>query len=265
VKGLQIPQEKNMDRHADRFWEIDCLRGFAVFSMLLYHFLYDLDFFGIANVQIRSGLFLYISRSAAFLFILISGTALSISHSRALDKEVDGVKTENFLKYLKRGLKLFSMGLVITAITWIFFPKQYIIFGILHFLGVSAVLAYPFLKYGKENLLFSLFFGLTGLYLWDKTFGFSALLWLGFTPDNFTTLDYFPIFPWFGALLAGIFLGNSLYKGGKRRFKIPKAGKNPLPRFISIVGQHSLVIYFIHQPLFLALLLLSGLLKSGIL
>lgn len=254
-----------MDRRADRFWEIDCLRGLAVFLMLLYHFLYDLDFFGIENIQIWSGFFLYVGRSAAFLFILISGTALSISHSRALDKEVDGVKTENFLKYLKRGIKLFSMGLVITAVTWIFFPTQYIVFGILHFFGVSAVLAYPFLKYGKENLFFSLFFGLTGLYLKDKTFEFSTLLWLGFTPENFTTLDYFPIFPWFGVLLAGIFLGNSLYEGGKRRFKIPKAGNSALTRYISIVGQHSLVIYFIHQPLFLAILLLNGLLKPGML
>jgi uncharacterized membrane protein len=233
--------------------------------MLLYHFLYDLDFFGIEYVQIGSGLFLYVGRSAAFLFILISGTALSIGHSRDLDKEINGVKTENFLKYLKRGLKLFSMGLVVTAITWIFFPDQYIIFGILHFFGVSAVLAYPFLKYGKENLFFSLFFGLTGLYLMDKTFGFSALLWLGFTPENFTTLDYFPIFPWFGVLLAGIFLGNSLYKGGERRFRIPKAGKNSLIKLVSVVGQHSLVIYFVHQPLFLALLFLSGLLNPKIL
>jgi uncharacterized membrane protein len=127
------------------------------------------------------------------------------------------------------------------------------------------VLAYPFLKYGKENLFFSLFFCLTGLYLRGETFGFSALLWLGFTPENFTTLDYFPIFPWFGVLLAGIFLGNSLYEGGERRFKIPKAGKNPLIKFTSIIGQHSLVIYFVHQPLFLALLFLSGLLNPRIL
>ncbi len=252
-----------MDRHADRFWEIDCLRGFAVLLMLLYHFLYDLDFFGIENIQIRSGFLLYMARSAAFLFILISGTALSISHSRALGKEIGENKAENFSKYLKRGLKLFSMGLVITGITWVFFPGQYIIFGILHFFGVSAVLAYPFLKYGKENLLFSLFFGLTGLYLREKTFGFSALLWLGFTPEKFSTLDYFPIFPWFGVLLAGIFLGNSIYAGGKRRFKISNSGKNPFLRSISSVGRYSLVIYFIHQPLFLVILFLSGLLDPG--
>jgi uncharacterized membrane protein len=257
--------EKFMARYADRFWEIDCLRGLAVLLMLLYHFLYDLDFFEIANIQLRSGFILYAGRFSALLFILISGAALSISHSRALKKKFAGNEAENFSKYLKRGIKLYLMGLLLTVITWIFLPEEYIVFGILHFFGVSAILVYPFLDYGKENLLFSLFFGLIGLYLRNMTFGFSSLLWLGFTPENFSTLDYFPIFPWFGVLLAGVFLGNFLYSGGKRQFEISYSGKNPLIRLFSRTGQHSLVIYFIHQPLFLGLLFLSGLLNLNML
>ena len=171
--------ENFMAKYADRFWEIDCLRGIAVLLMLLYHFLYDLELFGLADIQLRSGLILYAGRFSALLFILISGIALSISHSRALNKEIsrkgaesgrketknDGKETEKFSKYLKRGLKLYLMGLLLTGITWIFLPEEYIVFGILHFFGVSAVLVYPFLKYGKENLFFSLFFGLSGFYL----------------------------------------------------------------------------------------------------
>ncbi|HII93380.1 MAG TPA: DUF1624 domain-containing protein [Methanosarcina sp.] len=254
-----------MARYADRLWEIDCLRGLAVLLMLLYHFLYDLDFFKLVDIQLSSGLILYAGRFSALLFILISGAALSISHSRALNKESAGNGAENFSKYLKRGTKLYLMGLLLTGITWIFLPEEYIVFGILHFFGVSAVLVYPFLKYGKENLFFSIFFGLLGLYLRNMTFGFSSLLWLGFTPENFRTLDYFPVLPWFGVLLAGVFLGNFLYAEGKRQFEMPYTGKNPLIRLSSRVGQHSLFIYFIHQPLFLGFLFLSGLLNLNML
>ena len=127
-----------MVRCTDRFWEIDCVRGFAVLLMLLYHFLYDLDFFELADIQLRSGLILYAGRFSALLFILISGTALCISHSRALNKDLDKNGTENFSKYLRRGLKLYLMGLLLTGITWVFLPEEYIVFGILHFFGVSA-------------------------------------------------------------------------------------------------------------------------------
>lgn len=251
-----------MTGHADRFWEIDCLRGFAVLLMLIYHFLYDLNFFKLASIDLNSGIFLYGGRTAALLFILVSGTALSISHSRAIARRGnENGQKENFSKYLKRGIRLFSMGLILTGVTWIFLPEEYIVFGILHFFGVSAVLVYPFLKYRKENLFFSLFFILTGFYLRSSTFDFSYLLWLGFAPQNFTTLDYFPIFPWFGVLLSGVFLGNSFYSGGSRRFQIPETGKSPLFRFFSIIGKHSLFIYFIHQPLFLGLLFLGGLIN----
>jgi uncharacterized membrane protein len=253
-----------MAGHMDRFWEIDLLRGFAVFLMLLYHFLYDLNFFKLADINLNSGFFLYAGRTAALLFILISGTALAISHSRGLAKKNSETgQKENFSKYLKRGIKLFFMGFVLSAVTWIFLPEEYIVFGILHFFGVSAILVYPFLKYRKENLFFSFFFILIGFYLRSRIFDFSYLLWLGFTPANFTTLDYFPIFPWFGVLLAGVFLGNSLYANGNRQFQIPETGNFLFFKFFSIMGQHSLFIYFVHQPLFLGLLFLGGLIKPG--
>lgn len=263
-----------MYRAQGRFWEIDFLRGLAVVLMLGYHFLYDLDFFRLAEFELNSGLLSYIGRGSAEMFILVSGAALSISYSRAngpggsashsLSSSTlhltssSAFPSKLFRKYLRRGLKLFALGLVLTAVTRVFLPERYILFGILHFFGVSAILAYPYLRLKEANLLMALLFLIPGYWLGTRTFGFSTLVWLGFRPEHFQALDYFPVFPWFGMVLLGIYLGNSLYAGGIRQFAVPALESSGAVKGFSWLGKHSLFIYFIHQPLFLALLWTAG-------
>ena len=111
-----------------------------------------------------------------------------------------------FYKYLKRGLRIFGYGLIITAVTWIVIGQGFIIFGILHFVGIAIILEYPFYKRKYTNLILGLFFIAAGIYLMNFNFNFYELLWLGFTPNNFYTLDYFPLLPWLGVVSLGIFI-----------------------------------------------------------
>lgn len=291
-----------MDSKVKRFWEIDFFRGLAVLMMLAFHFLYDLDFFRLLELSINSGPLLYVGRSSAVLFILISGTALSISYSRQEKEnntgssftsgfqpgtrrevsEIPASKTYGsdeygpekyrketygsgvFRKYLKRGLKLFSLGLLLTAVSRIFMEERYIAFGILHFFGVASVLAYPLLPLKKGALLSGVFFTLVGFFLRERSFYFSTLLWLGFRPEAFRSLDYFPIFPWFGVLLLGLYLGNTFYPESRRLFTFPDLSEIRTVKYLCAVGRHSLFIYFIHQPLFLAALYLCGFLDPNL-
>jgi uncharacterized membrane protein len=77
-------------------------------------------------------------------------------------------------------------------------------------------------------------------------------------PENFVTFDYFPIFPWFGVTLLGIYFGNLFYENGKRQFTIKDMSNNSIIKFLTFLGRNSLFIYLGHQPLLIILLLILG-------
>jgi uncharacterized membrane protein len=222
----------------ERFWEIDFLRGYAIIAMVVYHLLFDLRYFAGWDINLSSGIFWAIGRSAAILFVFLVGVSMAISYSR--NKELD--------KFLIRGVKVLFIALSITLVTWLLFPQNYIIFGVLHLIGLSVLLSYPFLKHYKYNAIIGVLIIVVGLYFFTQPSAFAELLWL--LPYSFSTFDYFPIFPWFGLVLLGIYAGNRFYVE-ERRFSF----KN---RFgiIQKLGRHSLLIYLIHQPILVGLIYL---------
>jgi uncharacterized membrane protein len=61
-------------------------------------------------------------------------------------------------------------------------------------------------------------------------------------------LDYFPLLPWFGFTLVGIAIGDCIYCGETRRIRTPDFSKYTPAKLFSWIGQYSLVIYLLHQP-----------------
>jgi uncharacterized membrane protein len=244
-----------------RFWEIDFLRGIAIIMMIIFHFLFDIYYFNSLAFNPHSGFWWGFARIAASIFIVLVGVSLTLSYSRAKQAGT----ANGFPKYMKRGLKIFGLGLMISLVTWIFLPSGLIMFGVLHLIGVSVIIAYPFLRYRYLNLTLGAIFILIGIYLSTMTFDFYWLVWLGFMPKAFYTLDYFPIFSWFGVVLIGILIGNTLYKDYIRRFRLPDLSGNPLSKAFCYMGRHSLLIYLIHQPVLITLLYLFGFVDIGLL
>ena len=239
----------------NRFWEIDLVRGLAAVMMVVYHFFYDLNFFDVYRLSIGSGFWWFFARSIGTLFIVLVGVSLTLSYSRTKMQNPQG---GIFQRYLKRGMSIFALGVGVTITTWFFLKTGFILFGILHFIGVSIILAYPFIRYRYFNLLFGAFLILIGVYLKNLTFGFSWLLWLGFRPENFYTLDYFPVFPWFGMVLIGLFLGNVLYPNYTRMYDLWNNSHSSLVKLFCAIGRRSLLIYLAHQPILIALLQIFG-------
>lgn len=244
----------------ERFWEIDLLRGVAILMMVFYHVLYDLDRFGGWGIEVHTGFWRYFAFATASLFLLLVGLSLTLSYARAVHSNPERYL---FPKYFYRGARIFSWGLVITVVTWVLVRDGFVRWGILHLIGLSIILAFPLLKLRYGNLVLGSLLLLLGMCITNLRVGSPWLLWLGLVPAHFTSVDYFPVLPWFGVVLIGIFLGNSLYPGYQRNFKLQDRSHRTPVRMLGSLGRHSLLIYLVHQPVLITALFLIGVADIG--
>ncbi|NPE29199.1 DUF1624 domain-containing protein [Methanococcoides sp. SA1] len=244
-----------MTKTYERKWEIDLLRGIAITLMVFFHLLYDLDYFGYYDNDVRTGAVFLIGRAAAFLFIFVAGISLTLSFSKQL--EMEQTKPQ-FMKYVKRGTNIFLWGMAITAGSYIFLREGIIIFGVLHFIGVAIILSYPFLKHRSASLVAAILTILAGIPLRTLTIEQPWLLWVGIQPTGFRSYDYFPLIPWFGVMLMGIYTGNVLYPQYKRKFILSDISELPHIKVLTYMGKRSLLIYLLHQPILIAILYIMG-------
>ena len=237
-----------------RFPELDAARGIAILMMVTFHTIFDLNFFRIAPVDVSTGFWFVFARATASLFLLVVGISLVVSHARARERLSGLPRT---MKFLKRGAGIFALGLLVTLATWLYLREGFIIFGILHLIGVSVMLSVLFFRFGKYNILLGLLCIAGGFFIGSLQGPF-WLLPLGVMPASFTSVDYTPLIPWFGAVLIGMGAGEFLYSGGIRRFTLPRMPA-PIVTPLSVLGRYSLIIYLAHQPvIILALGFVTG-------
>jgi uncharacterized membrane protein len=230
------------------------VRGAAVVMMVIYHFMYDLYYFQITDAVFSVPFWFYFQRATAGAFLVLVGVSLAILSQRAAAKGRAGVPL--FRQNLQRGLRIYGWGLVLTLATrFVLGPEMAITFGILHFIGVSIAISYPFLRLGWGNLGLGIAAYALGTLLRQRTFDLPYLVWLGFEPANHVYVDYFPLFPWFGVVLIGICLGNFIYDGSRRRFALFDLSHSLPLRWLERLGLYSLPIYLLHQPVLFAILI----------
>ncbi|MEF8879351.1 MAG: heparan-alpha-glucosaminide N-acetyltransferase [Candidatus Thermoplasmatota archaeon] len=239
------------DKQKNRFWEIDTLRGIAVIMMITYHVFYDLNFYQAYSINIHGLFWRFFLYPIGGIFLLLVGISLYLSFTR---KEKRLSHKEILYIFWKRGVKIFLLGMVITAITLLYLGEGFVVFGVLHCIGLSIILGSFFLKKPLYALPAGLLCIAGGLILQNFTFSFPWLLWIGFIPSDFYTVDYFPLLPWFGVVLTGIFIGKNLYPNYQRRHKIPDMSHFKIIKTLCFIGRHSLMIYFLHQPVIIALI-----------
>jgi uncharacterized membrane protein len=238
----------------DRFWEVDAARGVAIIMMIVYHSTYDLDTLGGYDIQSTSGHWALFADLTAGLFLFLVGVSLAISRART---SMTGWRL--FGKYLARGLRILAYGMVLTVVL-LALEMGVVAFGILQLIGVSIILAHPFLGLRLTNLVLGALIFAAGQYVLAQDL-YSQSFWLlpfGVVPEGVVMPDYRPLLPWFGVVLIGLFFGNVVYGDGRRPAVL--ADKAPvLARPLLPLGRNSLLVYLIHQPIVIALLAALGL------
>lgn len=230
--------------------------------MIGYHALYDLAFFsGPSPVDIRAGIWPSFAVATASIFLLLVGVSLYISSARARIRGED-----DLCRYIRRGAVIFSWGVAITVVTFLLLREGYVLFGVLHLIGVSIIISSPLARRPPLALLLGLAAISTGIFLRQLSFDSPWLLWLGLVPHGFYSVDYFPLLPWSGVVLVGISLGGLLYPDGGRRFHLPDISSRTPAKEISLLGRNSLAIYLLHQPVLVISMGLLGIIDlAGVL
>ncbi len=233
---------------------MDELRGVLIIGVVLYHLLYDLAvLFPVGIPWMFSDWMNSVRNICAGALIVVSGISCHYTRSN-----------------WRRGLRAFGLGMLLTVVTALFIPSQLILFGILHFFG-SMTMLYALLQPLLEKVptmagllgstllffltwpIFSGFIRVLGVtvYLPEFLYNKPLLFPLGFACQGIASADYYPLIPWGFLFLAGSFFGRYVRAGRLPEF----CYRSHLP-LLARIGNHTMLIYLVHQPVIYGLLAL---------
>lgn len=211
---------------------LDVWRSLAILLMLVYHFLYDLALFGVISWgQLFSAPLNAMQKFICCSFILLAGASARFSRNN-----------------LRHGLVVLAAGILVELGALV--GGQVIRFGVLMLLGCSMVIYHFLGNYLQKLPGWLLAAGCVVLYAasdrWTDAVTVSCrwLYPLGLQYPGFSSADYFPLLPWLFLFLIGTALGGWCLR--RRDSRLLAA---PLPRPVTFLGRHSLLIYIIHQPI----------------
>ena len=225
----------------ERLIGLDIFRGFALLTMMMYHFSYDLNYFRFISVDLNHTTgFLLARYTIMSIFLLSVGMSLTLVHQKSI----------RWLSIKKRLLQLGTASLAVSIATYLVFPNAWVYFGVLHFILFASFIVLPLLHFPKTTFFLAIFILLASATKVIDMHGLFALLQTSLHLPSHSE-DLVPFVPWIAAVLLGMNLVQYNYHTKIFSAKIFTTN-SILNQVLKKMGQNSLLIYLIHQPIFFA-------------
>ena len=233
-----------------RLATIDSLRGVAIVWMTVFHFCFDLNYFGWLKQNFYADPIWTWQRTAIVsLFLFCAGLAQATALAQG----------QGWDRFWKRWAQIVGCALLVTAGSYAMFPKSFIYFGVLHGIAVMLIIVRVTAGWGHwlwpagavavamKPLAAFAHLQWSGLDFLNHM----AWNWLGLISRKPVTEDYVPLLPWLGVMWWGMAAGQWLlaHRSQWLQARLP-AGVAPL----AWLGRWSLSWYMLHQPVMIGTL-----------
>ncbi|WMT88423.1 DUF1624 domain-containing protein [Pelagibacterium sp. 26DY04] len=230
-----------------RIAAVDIARGIAIVAMVIYHFSWDLAFLGFVDFDPTQSLpWIVFQKSIVGTFIFLTGVSLVLGHGAGI----------RWPAFWRRFAIILGAALLVTAGTYTFYAETFVYFGVLHAIALFSLLGLVFLRAPLALVIVpAIAISLLPLFVQDPLFGEKLWSWIGLWDVPPPTEDLVPIFPWFGVALAGIAAARLALASGFATRLAEIQGTTSPARFLARMGRWSLVIYVLHQPIMIGVLM----------
>lgn len=226
-----------------RFDRLDALRAVAILWMAVFHFCFDLNYFKFIHENFYRDPFWTVQRSVIVtLFVFVSGLGQAIAWEQG----------QSWPRFWRRWGQVAGCALLVTAGSYLMFPKSYISFGVLHGFAVMLILCRLTANAGMWLWPMGLVAVLLPHLVQHPFFDTRLTNWVGLVTRKPITEDYAPVLPWIGVMWWGLASGQWVLKH-KRHWLSGALPQQLSP--LAVLGRWSLSFYMVHQPVLIGLLM----------
>ena len=236
-------------RPGSRFDRLDALRALAILWMAVFHFCFDLNYYHFIRQSFTADPFWLVQRTCIVtLFLFCAGFGQAVAWEQG----------QGWPRFWRRWAQVAGCALLVSAGSWLMFPRSFIYFGVLH--GIAVMLVVTRLTANAGRWLWpmgALAIALSRL-VQHPWFDTRLTNWIGLITHKPVTEDYVPVLPWIGVMWWGLAAGQWVL--ANRREWVTGALPKGLHPF-AVLGRWSLSFYMVHQPVLIGLLLLATALR----